>query len=1835
MRPLSLYLVVISVLFVWQAATQAVVFSTDTYISPTDYMYDGQDIIVDGCILTIDGEHNFNNLQINNTGTIRHSAAPSGQPDNNVHLIIAQHLTIFSGGQITADGLGYGGNDGPGAGGSDYAGGGGGYGGPGGRGKYWYESIGGPWIYRYADGGVSYGSLTEPTDIGSGGGNSGSSGGGAIHLEVGGTLQVDGNITANGNPGYRDSGGGSGGSIWLTVGSLIGNGTIASNGGNGDYYNSATRTHRYSGGGGGGRIAVYYVSDAFTGTITAYGGTQYYYSGGNGGAGTIYTKANNSEADLLIDNDDHGASATVISGVSIWNQVSVQNQGNIDVNEPDLIVEEIIINNGTANLRNDRQYIHNLTINDGAASLSGIEQSISDILVNGGTVTLSGVEQSIGDLEVNGGTVYISEDATVDDVYIDVGSVLTAGNGKDFVLSVSGNMILEGVAKPAVSHCFNLNISGNLVIHNGGQITADGLGYGGNDGPGAGGSDYAGGGGGYGGPGGRGKYWYESIGGPWIYRYADGGVSYGSLTEPTDIGSGGGNSGSSGGGAIHLEVGGTLQVDGNITANGNPGYRDSGGGSGGSIWLTVGSLIGNGTIASNGGNGDYYNSATRTHRYSGGGGGGRIAVYYVSDAFTGTITAYGGTQYYYSGGNGGAGTIYLQEGLVDQLAGTVRDAINGNPIDGVNVNVFGRTVLTNPQGEFSFVGLGSGDVTLYATKTGYYDVSQVFYLQGNANQHLDIRMTPESAGTNLSAVEIRGKYCGPGNHAYYLDGVTHNETFTTTVDWKGYTPGTVRWITPSGTSEDSSPASQVAQVSRSFDMGNEFGIGGKLTVVAIAGDSTQSAPKQANFSVISPPPGIPSVALAANITSTILLYNAEWILDAVEEGVDAGIIDEDMPVFGGEAFYFGIKPLLTAKITGDGSATATLVDGYDLPDMDIAGIGISSSVSVEFGWNYRSEQAKWLPTGAITVWVSGRYETPPFYIWHIPPVYWQGYVEGELDGAKLAITDWDDGSPIWEGTIPFYVGAGLEVGVGLADVLSAEGYLGGGADMLIVFPSEDPLQKLTIVLEGGVNIDVWVKEWKKDLLRYEWDLVDGKETGILSGPMMLDALEEVKAGDFRTMPRDYLGRDYGLWLPVVQQAQPQGLMTLESDAPVPCEPDIEQLLQYKVFGQSQPTIAAHGNDLLLAWVYDDPNRDPSDPNSLNRTEIVFSECREGLWTEPVAIDNDGTADFSPQLVTLPDGSVICVWENARQWLPDDANLTEMAATMEILAAHYDRASGTWTAQTLTDNGHLDRTPRIASAADGTAIAVWIENEENDILGLDPNAANVIRYSLWDGASWTEPNTAAEGIGLMVKTSLAYNASEAVYVCSLDIDGDWQTEMDQELYAVVYDGNDWSEPCRLTEDMLLDANPQVMYDQNDLLLVWYRDANLVSLRNFDPNSLDEVLRASGSSGSMDFRLAKSPAGQISLVWTETSTAGVDIFTATYDAGLLIWSKAYQLISDRAMERSVSAAYAGADELALAYNKVEIIDQNGIPEPNRVDLYVLRHSISTDLAIPPGGVAVATYTSIKPGEPVDLTADIVNTGDVAVKDVQVAFCEGRPDANGTLIDEMQIIEGPIPAGASATASVSWIVPEVNEPLEIYVVVDPCFVLEDSDRSNNVASISLLGADLTVTSISSERIGPKKRGITARVANVGGLSAGNVTVMLNKGSATGPELASYNIDELAPEAFHDLWYIWDIAAEDLNDVELSVHVDVDWSDEIVETNEENNTAIGLIQVGKAADVTDNGRIDFVDCARFADSWLEDCSGPEWCEGRDFDKSSKVDFGDVKDLAESWLWQAGWYNE
>lgn len=213
----------------------AVTITSNTTITEGDTTYDGEDLIVKGATVAIDGPHSFSSIQVVNGGVLTHSPC-TATATHKLELNVAGTVVVDETSKIDVSGLGYlaGRTSGNTTVGGATVASGGSYGGLGGQ----VAGRGGP--------NRVYGDYANPEDWGSGGGGQirESAGGGLVRL-VAGTLRLDGKLAANG-VGIAWNGG-SGGEIYVAVGTLEGNGAIEAKGGVNSLY----------GCGGGGRVAVY------------------------------------------------------------------------------------------------------------------------------------------------------------------------------------------------------------------------------------------------------------------------------------------------------------------------------------------------------------------------------------------------------------------------------------------------------------------------------------------------------------------------------------------------------------------------------------------------------------------------------------------------------------------------------------------------------------------------------------------------------------------------------------------------------------------------------------------------------------------------------------------------------------------------------------------------------------------------------------------------------------------------------------------------------------------------------------------------------------------------------------------------------------------------------------------------------------------------------------------------------------------------------------------------------------------------------------------------------------------------------------------------------------------------------------------------------------------------------------------------------------------------------------------------------------------------------------------------------------------------------------------
>jgi len=406
---------------------------------------------------------------------------------------------------------------------------------------------------------------------------------------------------------------------------------LGSGGGRGYSYSYGTG----AAGSGGGNVYIYSEGDVtIAGTVSANGQAGAKYSGGGSG-GSIYIHGNNVTISGTVSSG--GGALSTSSGAGSGGRIVIEHAGTISVSGTISTSTTAVI--GTA-------YFQNVTTNDLTIPIANTTWYSGDL-----------DSWSFGDINVNANvtlkpsTTSTFQISASDDLTLASGVTLsTAGyyttdsDGVGLFFDIGGDVTIPSTSK----------ISGNALGYRGGYSVAVPTGTGTGKGIGLANHSYGdvpASGAGHGGAGGT-------------VSSRSGGSAYGIANNPVTLGSGGGfgNSylnpsgiGGNGGSAIKLQVDGTTQIDGTLSANGGDATTIAGGGAGGSINLTTGVLAGSGTISATGGTG-----VVTAYGTGGNGGGGRIALNYNSTSWAGnSLLASVATAKGVNGLSGADGTVYI------------------------------------------------------------------------------------------------------------------------------------------------------------------------------------------------------------------------------------------------------------------------------------------------------------------------------------------------------------------------------------------------------------------------------------------------------------------------------------------------------------------------------------------------------------------------------------------------------------------------------------------------------------------------------------------------------------------------------------------------------------------------------------------------------------------------------------------------------------------------------------------------------------------------------------------------------------------------------------------------------------------------------------------------------------------------------------------------------------------------------------------------------------------------------------------------------------------------
>ncbi len=302
--------------------------------------------------------------------------------------------------------------------------------------------------------------------------------------------------------------------------------------------------------------------------------------------------------------------------------------------------------------------------------------------------------------------------------------------------------------------------------------------------------------------------------------------------------------------------------------------------------------------------------------------------------------------------------------------------------------------------------------------------------------------------------------------------------------------------------------------------------------------------------------------------------------------------------------------------------------------------------------------------------------------------------------------------------------------------------------------------------------------------------------------------------------------------------------------------------------------------VFMAFIDNDTSRGDTE-----RTVLKYSVYKNGRWSEPKVVQDDGTADYQPSVCVAGDGKVMISWLSRDGENGTTTDSTEYLKGMEVYTTDIDVASGTVGEITrLTNDDYYDYTPTsvydevtgdkmvyyVKTSSSRTAEEMinsymndcvvvymlyskdkgWMFNEyypeelsdSNGNGSTDDEKQELV--SNWHGQRFLSsplPELGMDVPNISDFTATSYNGI-AVYAYTIDQDSSNDTTFDKELFIQCYDFATHTTyvPIRLTDDSVSDALPQFVRtegktedipdgateitkaDMASTKLFWYRD-----------------------------------------------------------------------------------------------------------------------------------------------------------------------------------------------------------------------------------------------------------------------------------------------------------------------------------------------------------------------------------------------------------------------------
>lgn len=552
-----------------------------------------------------------------------------------------------------------------------------------------------------------------------------------------------------------------------------------------------------------------------------------------------------------------------------------------------------------------------------------------------------------------------------------------------------------------------------------------------------------------------------------------------------------------------------------------------------------------------------------------------------------------------------------------------------------------------------------------------------------------------------------------------------------------------------------------------------------------------------------------------------------------------------------------------------------------------------------------------------------------------------------------------------------------------------------------------------------------------------------------------------------------------------------------------------EYLQKNIYGNVAPEIVTCGDTTMMVWLDDNSERDVA-----NFQTLYYSIYKNGEWSAPIAVDDDGTFDCEFDAYT--DGEKIYVVYTEMSGknsgietmsVADEEGIAALVTDVEVSVSVFaDGEFGNET--TITDNDTCELLPRLA-VIDGNITAIWLQSSA---LGLTADSSeNAIYKSSFNTNRWSTP---AKFVGnqnsISDITSVVLNGkSYTAYI--VDADNSSETKDDQAL--IICDENG-----ELTQiDTGLIANVEATQIGGKSALLWYNNGKIYMITDSASTPMSLVPDESNVGTNYQIISLSSDETLLSFVMSNgDSGEGTEIYCVYVNESGAVTSPV-RLTKTEGYVENYSVTYLNG-QLVTVFTET-FADISGEEVETVTNLRNTTLDFNTDITLNNVDYSI---TDAKENAALDMVIDVTNSGTNNICGVRINLYDSSDKLICTSDYDLSLI-----SGKSAKLDIQVVLPSEISKEDYRIEVLPVNV-QDSYTEDNSQNVSFAFADISIEA--EQKIIGETNYIILSVSNYGNTVSKAVIEIYTEESDT-PITSITTADSLAPDMTEQ--YFVDIGA------------------------------------------------------------------------------------------------------